>query len=63
MTLNEFKTTEFYKTTLDYYVSSGRFTEEKAKDILKGTYVSFYYSNLLDGLKQPSIFYLFTLIY
>ena len=35
MTLNEFKTTEFYKTTLDYYVSSGRFTEEKAKDILK----------------------------
>jgi len=51
MTLNEFKTTEFYKTTLDYYVSSGRFTKEKAIDILEGTYVSFYYSNLLDGLK------------
>ena len=56
MTLKEFKTTEFYKTTLDYYVSSGRFTEAKAKNILEGTYVSFYYSNLLDGLKQPSIF-------
>ena len=51
MTLNQFKTTEFYKTTLDYYVSSGRFTETKAKEILESTYVSFYYSNLLDGLK------------
>jgi len=51
MTLNEFKTTEFYTTTLDYYVSSGRFTKEKAKYILEGTYVRFYYSNLLDGIK------------
>ena len=51
MTLNQFKTTEFYKTTLDYYVSSGRFTEKKATEILESTYVSFYYSNLLDGLK------------
>ena len=51
MTLNQFKTTEFYKTTLVYYVSSGRFTEEKAREILESTYVSFYYSNLLDGLK------------
>ena len=51
MTLNEFKTTEFYKTTLNYFVSSGRFNKAKAEDILEGTYVSFYYSNLLDGLK------------
>ena len=51
MTFEEFKTTEFYKTTLDHFVSNGRFTEEKAKYILEGTYVSFYYSNLLDGLK------------
>ncbi len=51
MTLDEFKTTEFYKTQLDYFVSSGHFTEAKAKYILEGTYVSFYYSNLLDGLK------------
>ena len=51
MTLEQFKTTEFYKTTLDYYVSSGRFTVETAKKFLESCYVSFYYSNLLDGLK------------
>ena len=63
MTLDEFKTTEFYKTQLDYFVSSGHFAEAKAKQMLESVYYRFYFADLLDGLKQPSIFYLFNLIY
>jgi len=51
MTLDEFKTTEFYKTQLDYFVFSGDFTEAKAKQMLESVYYRFYFADLLDGLK------------
>ena len=57
MTLEQFKTTEFYKTTFDYYLNNYKFEseitnkEEVVKQMLESVYYRFYFAYLLEGIQ------------
>jgi len=55
MTLNQFKTTEFYKTMKEFYMTKPFkgvvMNETTAEKVLKDAYWRLYFSDNLDGIK------------
>ena len=57
MTLNEFKTTEFYKNFFNYYLNNYKFENEitnkhqVVQQMLESVYYRFYFADLLEGIQ------------